>query len=89
MDAYTAVVELATADEADHAGRHLDYLADYHSAVMRTQSGRADLILTLPAEDTHHAEHRALALVKATGHTPIRLQVLSAEEYDRRIGPLA
>ena len=44
MDAYTAVVELATAADADHAGQRLDYLADYHSAITRTNSGRAELI---------------------------------------------
>jgi hypothetical protein len=53
----------------------------------RTQSGRAELILTLPAENAHHAEHQALALVKATGHRPIRLEVMSEEEYDCRNGP--
>ena len=57
MNAYTAVVELATADDADHAAQHLDYLADYHSASPAHGGGRAELVLTLPAEDAHHTEH--------------------------------
>ena len=48
MDAYTAVVELATAAEADHAGERLDYLAAYHPAITRTAGNRAELVLTLP-----------------------------------------
>ncbi len=39
MDAYTAVLQLATAADTDHAGQHLDYLADYHPAITRTHSG--------------------------------------------------
>lgn len=46
-------------------------------------SDRAELILTLLAENAHHAEQHALALVKATGHRPIRVDVLLAETYDR------
>jgi hypothetical protein len=84
VDAYTAVVQLATAADAAYAGRRLDYLADYHSPIARTDSGRAELILTLPAEDAHHAEHQALGLVKAIGNRMIRVEVLSAEENDRR-----
>ena len=75
--------ELATPADADHASQFLDYLADYHPAITRTDSDRAELILTLPAENAHHAEHHALALVKATGHRPIRVDVLLAETYDR------
>ena len=84
VEAYTAVVGLATAADAEHAGQRLDYLADYHSAVSWTDLGRAELILTLPAEDAHHAEHQALGLVKAIGHRPTRVEVLLADEHERR-----
>jgi hypothetical protein len=43
--AYTVVLELAIATDADHAGQHLDDLANYHPAITRTHSGRAELIL--------------------------------------------
>ena len=84
VSAYAAVVELATAADAAHASQRLDYLADYHSAITRTDSDRAELVLTLPAEDARHAEHQALGLVKAIGHRPIRVEVLSAEEHNCR-----
>ena len=84
MDAYTAVIGLATAADADHAGRRLDHHADLHSAITLTDSGRDELILTLPADDLRHAAHNALDLIKATGHRPLRLEVLLAEEYERR-----
>jgi hypothetical protein len=74
---------LAIAVDADDAGHRLDYLAAYHSAVTRTAGNRAEMISTLPAESTHHAKHQALALVEATGHRPIRLEVVLAEAYDR------
>jgi hypothetical protein len=35
VDAYTAVVVLATAADADQAGERLDYLAAYHPAITR------------------------------------------------------
>jgi hypothetical protein len=44
--AYTVVLELATAADADHTGQHLDDLATYHPAITRTHSGRAQLILS-------------------------------------------
>jgi hypothetical protein len=38
VDAYTAVIELATAADPDHAGKHLDHHADYHPAITRTDN---------------------------------------------------
>jgi hypothetical protein len=82
VDAYTAVVagDRGRRGPPDH---RLDYLAAYHPAVTRTAGNRAEMISTLPAESTHHAKHQALALVEATGHRPIRLEVVLAEAYDR------
>jgi len=84
MDAYTAVIGLATAADADHAGKRLGHHADLHSAITLADSSRAELILTLPADDLRHAADSALNLIKATGHRPLRLEVLLADEYDRR-----
>jgi hypothetical protein len=81
VDAYNAVFELATAADTKHASQHL---AAYPPAITRIDSGRDELILTLPAEDLQHAADRALALMKATDHRPTRFEVLLAEEYDCR-----
>ena len=52
---FNATIELATTADPEHAAAILDHHADYHQAVVRTEAGRAELILTLPAEDLDHA----------------------------------
>lgn len=86
MEAYNAIIELTDKADPQHATAILDQFADYHPAVARAESGRAELILTLPAENLQQATTTALALVKATGHRPVRLEVLTTEEFDRRAG---
>jgi hypothetical protein len=59
VDAYTAVFELATAAEAEHAGQHLDHLAAYHPHRQQSSSPQRLLAqLTLaPAYAYLHAGH--------------------------------
>jgi hypothetical protein len=40
VDAYTVVLELAIAADADHAGQHLDDLANYHPAAAHIAVGQ-------------------------------------------------
>ncbi len=83
---YNLVIELADRADAQHAEAILDHFANYHPAVARTETGRAELILTLPAETVAQAATTGLALLKATGHRPLRLEVLTTDDYDRRAG---
>ena len=56
----------------------LNTLVNYRQAITRPDSGgRAELILTLPAEGLLHAANQALGLVKATGHGPVRIECYS------------
>jgi hypothetical protein len=85
---FTATIQLATNADSEHAAAILDHHAEYHPAVVRTGPGRAHLILTLPAEDLDHATTKALGLIKAIGYHAVRVQVMTSDDYDRRIDSL-
>lgn len=86
MDSYNATVELTTKATADSLAGLLDAYADYHPAAARTPTGRTELIVTVPAESLAQAASTVLALIKAAGHTPTRLELLATDDFDRRAG---
>lgn len=83
---YNARLELAAALDAAAAEQLLDALPDHHAAVGRSPFGRAEVILTLPAESVRQAATTALALVADAGGDVIALEVLTTADFDRRLG---
>jgi hypothetical protein len=81
---YSALIKLADPDSAVHAEAILDHHADYHAAVARAEDGQPELPITLPAEDLAHAVQLSLSLVRVTGHRPVRVEVMTSDEFDRR-----
>jgi len=79
---YTAVVEFDSHESAVHAMAILDHFAKSHPAVVQVRPGRPELTLTLPAENLGHAVQNSLALVRATGHRPAHLNVMTVEDLD-------
>lgn len=66
----------------DQADELLARFADYSPVVARSELGRADLIISLPAATVWQATATARALADGLGVT--RLTVESAEDFDRR-----
>ena len=85
MEMYNATVELGEPAEimaGDRGGELLDRFADYHAALGRSVLGRADLILSLPAESLWQAATAVRALVV---DLPVRrIVVESTADFDRR-----
>ena len=79
---YSAIIKLADPDSAMHAEAILDNFADCHAAVVRAEVGQPELTITLPAEDLAHAVQMSHALVRATGHRPVRVEVMTWDEFD-------
>ena len=48
------------------------------------EPGQPVVTLTLPADNLAHAVQTALALIKAAGYRPVRVDAMTAEEFDRR-----
>lgn len=81
MESYNATAELADKATADLCEQLLDDFAAYHPAAGRSAHGRAELIITVPAENLDQATRTALALV--AGRPVVRLEVMATVEFDR------
>lgn len=82
---YNATVELDTPADimATDAGDDLlDRFIDYHPAIARSTLGRAELILSLPAESLWQATTTVRALTTALAIT--RVIVETTADFDRR-----
>lgn len=94
MQMYNATIELNTPAEAmaGAAGdRLLDTFADYHATIGRSTLGRAQLILSLPAESLWQASTTVRALTSgvralASGLDVTAVTVESSDDFDRRAG---
>jgi len=84
LRSYSALIKLADPDSAKHAEAILDHHANYHSAVAQAEVSEPELTITLPAEDLAQAVQMSLSLVRASGHQPVRVEVLTSDEFDRR-----
>lgn len=85
MDMYNATVELGEPAEilaGARGGELLDRFADHHAVLARSMLGRADLILSLPAESLWQAATAVRALVDDLPVT--RVVVESSADFDRR-----
>lgn len=60
----------------------IDALIDYHPAVNCGVDGRAEVVITLPAETLGQAERTALAVLGEL--SPVGLEVLPTEVWDAR-----
>lgn len=85
---YNATAGTTTPLDAGNAGHLLDVLADYHPAVGRSPFARTEVTITVPAESLRQAVTTALALitVAAGPHDVVSLEVLTAADFDRRLG---
>lgn len=83
---YNVRLMLAGAVDAAAAEQLLDALADHHPAVGRSAFGRAEAIITLPAESIRQAATTALALVADAGGVAIGFEVITTADFDRRLG---
>lgn len=72
---YRASVGLDSPEAAVHATAILNHLAEYHSAVVPHSTGGPDVIIVLRADGLSHASRTSIALVGATGHRPLRIDV--------------
>lgn len=85
MIQYNATVELDSRDDIDE--RLLTELDDYHPATGRSPYGRVLVTITLPAETMAQAAKTALLVVGAAARKPLlAIEVMHAEEFDRRLG---
>jgi hypothetical protein len=87
MPDYNARIELETRDFDESAVDFLmDAIAEYHGVVAGAVYGdRLELIVTVAADSIRQAVITALSTVLATGHEVYALEVLPADEFDRRI----
>lgn len=90
---YTARVELdapvptARAAQEDRADQLVEALAPYGGAIGRTLANRWELIFTVPAADVRQAASTAVAVATDLAGVPVyALEVLPADEHDRRLG---
>lgn len=62
----------------------IDALIDYHPAISADPTGKANVIITLPADSLHQAISTANALFVAL--RPVGLEVVPTDLWDRRAG---
>lgn len=86
MTSYNAIIELDGRVDDKLATALVEQLADHHPAAGRGLTGHQDVTITVQAENLRQATITALALVQAVGHEPWAVQVLPADEFDRRLG---
>lgn len=84
MQLYTARVELASKATVEYLSSLVDALADYHPVGARNDLGNAEIIISLPAENLRQACAIALSAVDTAGAEPVGVQILPADEFDRR-----
>ncbi len=85
VEMHNLVVELdASRDDAagDFGRRLVEQFGDYHPVVTSSSLGRAELIVSLPAEDVWQAATTARALFRDLPVT--RVQVETSTDFDRR-----
>lgn len=85
MEMYNLVVELdASRDEAagDFGGSLLEQFGDYHPALTVSSLGRAELVVSVPAEDMWQALSTARALFRDLPVT--RVWAETSADFDRR-----
>lgn len=76
---------LPVAGDDEWTDRVIDHLVGFGPVVSRLATGRAELIITLPADDLRTAIATALALARdATGDEPVGIEVVTTAEFDRR-----
>ena len=89
MKQYTVVVELdvPVSKAPDLSDTLIEGLADFHPAVSRSDRGRVEAILTLPAEGLGQAVRQALALLGEVVRYPlVSVEVMDTAEWDARLG---
>lgn len=71
-----------------HTGVVLDALAAYHPAIGRSAFGRAEVIITVPAETVAQAAVTATAVLAAAIAPAelLGLEILTTADFDRRAG---
>lgn len=82
LPCYRALIELDHPDSAIHAAAILDRHADCHPAVVQVVAGGPRLALTLPADDLAHAVRTVFALLRVTGHRPVRSTMMTLGKFD-------
>ncbi|MCV2396182.1 helix-turn-helix domain-containing protein [Actinotalea sp. M2MS4P-6] len=80
---YNVVVDIG---RVDPVALDLDPLAELHAVAAGTCYGTLELILTLPAEDLRQAASLGWSVVKAAGHEPQALTVMTIADFDLRWG---
>jgi excisionase family DNA binding protein len=89
MEHYTLAVELnaPAAKAPDLADALLEGLAEYHPAVTRSDRGRVEVVLTLPAESIPQAVRSGLAVLAGVCRLQVvALEVMDTAEWDARLG---
>ena len=86
MEHFNVRAELATRRQ-DLDDDLIDALEGYSPAVSRSDRGRVEVIITLPADTLRQAITTALPLLEQAGDVPvIALEVMSTAEFDARNG---
>ena len=83
---YNVTAEFDTRDE-DLDEKAVDALAAYHAATGRSDRGRLEVILTIPAEDLVQVVQTAVAITaQAIGVPILTVAIAPTEEWDARQG---
>lgn len=87
-ESYNATVEVDTRDfDEDLVDRVIDGLVGYSPAVSTAETGRMQVIVSLPATDLPQAARTAVAMVEsAAGRRAVAVEVMPTAEFDRRNG---
>ena len=85
---YNIRAETTVSLDEKHTVAVLDALAAYHPAIGRSAFGRAEVIITLPAETVAQAAATATAVIAAAIAPAelLGLEILTTADFDRRTG---
>lgn len=84
---YNATIEFDTPATASAAERVVDALSAYHPAAGRSDRGRLEVTLTVPAADFVQLMQTTVAITARAIDAPVlRVEFTPTEEFDRRQG---
>lgn len=83
---FNATMEFNTVLTPETADQVVDRLADFAAAAETSEAGNLQVTITLEADSVQTAAHLALGLAREGNLELLRIEVLSTNAFDRRIG---